>query len=68
MAKKTEEQLQAEFKQLVELRAVEQIERALLSVIATSYQLNTWIDYDKLIQKAKDKVAAEAAEVWKGIP
>lgn len=66
--KLTPEQENAKFTQLVTDRAVEQIERALLSVIAVSHQLNQWIDYDKLIQRAKDNVATEAADVWKAIP
>lgn len=44
-------------------RSTDQIERALLNVIAASHQTAIWIDLNTVIQTALARVAAEAAEV-----
>lgn len=44
-------------------RSTDQIERALLNVIAASHQTAIWIDLNEVVQAALARVAAEAAEV-----
>lgn len=63
MSKMTDAQRNEQWKNHASTRAVDQIERALITVIAASHQLGEWIDYDALIEQARQKVAQEAADV-----